>query len=64
MINEEALEKVRKDLEMRIPLTLQMIGRVFGEEFWILLVISMMGMNFKVDNMKVIIEDKSNYQLP
>jgi len=64
MINEEALEKVRKDLEMRIPLTLQMIGRVFGEEFWILLVISMTDRNFKVDNMQVIIEDKSNYQLP
>lgn len=60
MINEEALEKVRKDLEMRIPLTLQMIGRVFGEEFWILLVISMTDRNFKVDNMQVIIEDKSN----
>ena len=64
MINEEALEKVRRDLEMRIPLTLQMIGRVFGEEFWILLVISMTDRNFKVDNMQVIIEDKSNYQLP
>ena len=60
MINEEALEKVRRDLEMRIPLTLQMIGRVFGEEFWILLVISMTDRNFKVDNMQVIIEDKSN----
>jgi hypothetical protein len=60
MINDKELEQVRKDLEIGVPLNLVMIGRVFGEEFWTLLVLSMMGMEFKVENMQVIIKDKSN----
>ena len=37
-VNKEAFEKVATDLENddQLPLTLEMLGEVFGKEFWIM----------------------------
>lgn len=55
MINEEELSRLRQNLEAGVPLNLSMLGRVFGEEFWQLIVISITGWTLKTDLDKVVI---------
>lgn len=43
MINREEFDKTCYDLEHGVPLNCIMLGRIFGEDFWALLVICMSG---------------------
>ena len=50
-INETELNKLRILLNIGEPLNLTMLGRVFGEEFWQLIVVSITGTIIKVDDL-------------
>lgn len=62
-INYEELKIVEKQLEMGNALTLTMIGRIFGEEFWQLIIYSMIGMTIKADNIQIKI-GQENTEVP
>lgn len=44
-VDREAFEEVAKRLEGGADLTFEMIGEVFGQEFWMALVMSLMDSN-------------------
>lgn len=51
--NNEEYNKVCKQLEEGQALTLQMLGRIFGEDFWILVVVCMSQTTIKAENIKI-----------
>lgn len=55
MINEKELELLRNDLNRNTPLNLSMLGRVFGEEFWQLIVLCITNQDIRNDKGNIII---------
>lgn len=53
MINEEALAQVRKDLAYNVPLNLRMIGNIFGQEFWELMILVQANITVDHKNKKI-----------
>lgn len=53
MINETQLNIVRNELGVGIPLDLTMLGRIFGDEFWQLIILAISGHNIEAE--KIII---------
>ena len=41
-VNVEACKRIKKDMETGKPLTFSMVGEVFGQPFWELLVMSLL----------------------
>ena len=57
-INDEQLEIVRRDLSVGVPLNFTMLGRIFGEEFWQLIVIGFTGCEIHADKVQIVVQEK------
>jgi len=57
-INETELENLRHELSTGTPLNFTMLGRVFGEELWQLLVISLLGAEIHSDKIEIVVKGK------
>ena len=45
MASDKAYKEVKTELGKGLPLTLEMVGRVYGPDFWMLLVYALMDSN-------------------
>lgn len=53
--NKDSFDKLCKEVEdgTHGPLALKDLGRIFGEEFWELIIVAMIGVEIKADNIEI-----------